>query len=211
MSALPKSDSLEIVKLEQIFQGYNKVMKATARHRKADGSWSRVYEREVYKPNVAVAVVPYDPKLDRLVLIEQQRVPALVAGVPSLMIETVAGMVDKALPNEEVARHELEEEAGLTAKGPLVRIADFLPSPGANSARVILYFTQVDASNAGGWHGLEEEDEEVRAFTVGPDEARALLAEGRIHNGVTIIALQWFLINHKSLRSGALPEGLITP
>lgn len=207
MSALPKSDRLEIVKLEKVFQGWNRVMKATARHRKNDGTWSRLYEREVYSPNTAVAVLPYDPKLDCLVLIEQLRIPALLTGVPPLMIETVAGMVDRDASNEEIARHELEEEAGLTA-GALTRIADFLPSPGSNSARVILYYTQVDASQAGGWYGLEEEDEEVRAFTVEPEEARALLTEGRIRNGVTIIALQWFLLNHKSLRSGVLPEGL---
>lgn len=210
MSELPKSDSLEIVKLEEVFSGWNQVLKATARHRKQDGSWSRLYDREIYRPNVAVAVIPYDPKLDRLVLIEQQRVPALLAGVPSLMIETVAGMVDRDASNEEVARHELEEEAGLTA-GALTLIADFLPSPGANSARILLYYTEVDARGAGGWHGLEEEDEEVRAFTVGPDEARKLLAEGRVRNGVTIIALQWFLLNHKSLHAGVLPEGLLSP
>ncbi len=208
MSELPKSDSLEIVKLERVFSGWNQVVKATARHRKKDGTWSRLYDREIYKPNVAVAVLPYDPKLDCLVLIEQQRVPALVAGVPSLMIETVAGMVDREATNEEVARHELEEEAGLSA-GALIQIADFLPSPGSNSARIILYYTQVDASGAGGWHGLEEEDEEVRAFTVSPDEVRRLLAEGRVRNGVAIIALQWFLLNHKSLRTGVLPEGLV--
>ncbi len=209
MTELPKSDSLEVVKLEQVFTGWNRVLKATARHRRQDGSWSRLYEREIYTPNAAVAVLPYDPQLDRIVLIEQQRVPALVAGIPSLMIETVAGMVDRAASNEEVARHELEEEAGLAA-GALVRIADFLPSPGSNAARIILYYTQVDASNAGGWHGLEEEDEEVRAFTVDPQEARNLLAEGRVRNGVTIIALQWFLLNHKSLRAGILPDGLVS-
>ncbi len=210
MAELPKADGLEIVKLDQVFQGWNRVLVARARHRKADGTWSRLYDREIYRPNLAVAVLPYDPALDRLVLIEQQRVPALIAGVPPLMIETVAGMVDKPESAEEVARRELEEEAGLKA-GPLVRIHDFLPSPGANCARVILYFTQVDARDAGGWHGLEEEDEEVRAFTVDPGEAARMLTDGSVRNGVTLIALQWFLLNHKSLRTGALPEAIKAP
>ncbi len=210
MQDLPKTDSLEIVKLETVFQGWNKVVVATARHRRTDGSWSRLYDREVYKPEVAVAVLPYDPALDCLVLIEQHRIPALIAGVPPLMIETVAGMVDSAESVEEVGRRELLEEAGLVA-GPMVPIADFLPSPGANCARIVLYFTQVDAKEAGGWHGLEEEDEQVRAFTADPEAVRRMLAEGSVHNGVTLIALQWFLLNHKTLRTGALPDAIPTP
>ncbi len=161
-------------------------------------------------PGLAVAVLPYDPSRDRVVLIEQQRVPARFAGMPTLMVEIVAGLAEEGEAPEEVGRRELEEEAGLVA-GAMVPIADFMPSPGSNSARFQIYFTQVDSADAGGWHGLEEEDEEVRAFPATTAEVEAMLREGSIRNGLTLVALQWFLLNHKTLRKGILPAPVPTP
>ena len=55
-------------------------------------------------------------------------------------------------------------------------------------------------------YGLEDEDEETRSFTAGRETVEALLAEGRAHNGVTPVARQWFPLDRKTLRSGALPK-----
>ncbi len=206
----PDDDALEILGVTPLYQGFHDLIRATARHRRRDGTWSRPYGREVFMPGLAVAVLPYDPARDRVVLIEQQRVPARFAGLPTLMIEVVAGLAEDGEDAEEVGRRELEEEAGLTA-GAMVRVADFMPSPGSNSARFQLYFTQVDSAGAGGWHGLEEEDEEVRAFPATAQEVETLLREGRITNGLALVALQWFLLNHKTLQSGALPEPVPAP
>lgn len=207
---MQNDESLEILEVETLYEGFNRLVRATARHRRLDGSWSRPYQREVYLPGLAVAVLPYDAALDRLVLIEQQRVPARMAGLPASLIEIVAGLTEAGEAPEEVAGRELQEEAGLAAKA-LVRIADFLPSPGSSAHRLQIYFAAVDAAGAGGWHGLEEEDEQVRAFQAAPEEVEAWLKAGRIHNGVALIALQWFLLHHKTLRSGALPEPLPAP
>ena len=58
----------------------------------------------------------------------------------------------------------------------------------------------VNASNAGGVHGLAEEGENIRVFTVTPEEAFAMVADGRIHNSMTMIPLQWFKENRERLR-----------
>ncbi len=54
-----------------------------------------------------------------------------------------------------------------------------------------------------------ESVEEVCAFTA--DAVREMLASGRVRNRVTLIALQWFLLDHKTLRTGVLPEAAKTP
>ncbi|GAB5468193.1 MAG: ADP-ribose diphosphatase [Rhodospirillales bacterium] len=210
MAQQDEKDDLEILGTERLYDGFTQLVRSTARHRKRDGTWSRSYQREVLLPGLAVAVLPYDPELDRVVLIEQQRVPAWYAGLPTRMVETVAGLAKPDEAPEEVARRELQEEAGVVARD-MVEVADFLPSPGSTAARLKLFYATVDASEAGGWFGLEEEDEEVRAFPATVQEIAELVESGKIHNGTTLIALQWFLLNHKSLQAKRLPQALAAP
>jgi ADP-ribose pyrophosphatase len=77
--------------------------------------------------------------------------------------------------------------------------APFFSSPGACSETVALYCGQVDANTAHGLHGLADEGEDIRVNTWSIDEALQLLAQGRIVNAKTIIALQWLALNRDSL------------
>ena len=65
--------------------------------------------------NDAVAVLPYDPKLGKVVLIEQFRIAAIHEENPWLL-ELVAGIIDKDNSKEEIAILEAKEEAGLEVK-----------------------------------------------------------------------------------------------
>jgi ADP-ribose pyrophosphatase len=58
----------------------------------------------------------------------------------------------------------------------------------------------VDASGAGGVHGLDEEHEDIKVVVYGVDEALEMLREGEIVNGKTIIALQWLALNYSQLK-----------
>ena len=51
--------------------------------------------REVFERGNAAAVLPYDPVLDAVVMIEQFRVGALAAGRSPWLIEIVAGIVEE--------------------------------------------------------------------------------------------------------------------
>ena len=51
-----------------------------------------------------------------------------------------------------------------------------------------------------GGHGLATEQEDIRILPMAADDALALLADGRIQNAITLIALQWFALNRQSLR-----------
>jgi len=54
--------------------------------------------------------------------------------------------------------------------------------------------------HAGGIHGLAEEGEDIRVLVLSLDEALAALADGRIDNAASIIALQWLALNREKVR-----------
>lgn len=177
------------------------------RHSRFDGSMTPVLAREVLIPSRgAAAVLPYDPVTDDVVLIEQFRVGAYVAGEPAWTIETVGGLLDDGESAEDVARRETLEEAGLVVHD-LRQIARFMPTPGTSSETITLFLGVVDASAAGGVHGLADEGEDIRVHRVSFSEACDWLDAGRITTAYAIIALQWLRLNREALRRdhGQLP------
>jgi len=195
----------ELLGQETLWQGYFRIERVRLRHRRHDGSWTAPYTREVFERGHAVAVLPYDPRLDRVVLIEQLRVPPILAGRPAVQIEVVAGIIEPGETPEHVARRELMEEAGLAALS-LRRLFATLPSAGASTETIAIYLAEVDASAAGGHHGLAQEHEEIRVLALPAQEAFRLLDEGRIENAAALLALQWLALHHERVRAaGGLP------
>lgn len=191
---------VELLRRETAFSGYFKVERLTVRHRRHDGHWTAPYTREVFDRGQAVAVLPYDPAADRVILIEQLRPPILLAGVPARQIEIVAGIIEEGEAPEEVARRELQEEAGLTAES-LHRVVRILPSPGACSETITIYLGIVDGSDAGGHFGLAEEHEEIRVLALPAAEAFRLTASGAVENATALVALQWLQLHHAEVRT----------
>jgi ADP-ribose pyrophosphatase len=181
------------------WQGYCRVAVLRLRHRRFDGGWSEPIEREITERAEVAAVVPYDPLRDEVVLIRQFRPGAYVAGRDPWLWEIVAGVVDAGESLEAVAGREAQEEAGLVL-ADLIRIYEFLPSPGAISEVCTLFAARVDAASAGGTHGLASEGEHIAVEAVAFGRAMAMLADGGIRNGKTIIGLQWLALNRAALR-----------
>jgi ADP-ribose pyrophosphatase len=65
-----------------------------------------------------------------------------------------------------------------------------------------LFCALADLGQAGGVHGLDDEDEDIRVHVPSFDEAMHWLAAGRIQNSPAIIALQWLALNRSRLRAG---------
>jgi len=53
----------------------------------------------------------------------------------------------------------------------------------------------VDASTAGGLHGLADEGEDIRVHVMPMAQAFEAVREGRIQNAASLIALQWLELN----------------
>ncbi len=178
------------------FQGFFRLEKFRLRHTLFAGGMSQTMSRELFERGHAVAVLPYDPVLDRVVLIEQFRIGALNDSQGPWLTEIVAGMVAADETAEGVAQREAQEEAGCHI-GELLPIYRFYPSPGGSSESIMLFCGRVDASTIGGTYGLAEENEDIRVFTVGLSEALEWVESGRINSAAPIMALQWLALNKK--------------
>lgn len=183
-----------------VFQKFLVIDQLVLQHRLFAGGMSGPINRELCMRFRVGALLPYDPKLNQVVLLEQFRIGALEDETSPWLIELVAGILTDA--NEsltELVRRESQEEAGLTIEA-LQPICDYWVSPGASAERVALFCGKVDASKAAGIHGLAEEHEDIFVHTVAVEEAFAAVRQGRINNAATIIALQWLELNLARVR-----------
>jgi len=190
---------VEILSKTTPYRGHYRIEKFRLRHRRFDGGWSEAMVREAFVRPAAVAVLPYDPVRDAVVLIEQFRIGAYVAGVEPWMLEVVAGVIEPGETPDAVAHREAIEEAGcnILALEPIARV---LPSPGADSELVELYCGKVDSTGIGGLHGLDHEHEDIRAFVLPFAEAFTRIIDASVANAYALIALQWLALNRDRLR-----------
>ncbi|EIQ7474881.1 ADP-ribose diphosphatase [Vibrio parahaemolyticus] len=193
------SRDVEIISKESVFEGFFKMVKYRFKHKLFAGGWSDVVEREMFERGHAAAMLPYDPKTDQVVIIEQIRIGALEHEHP-WQLEIVAGMIDRDESAEEVIRREAEEEAGITV-GRVASVTSYYPSSGGCSEKLDVFVGEVDAFKAHGIHGLDYEDEDIRVHVISREQAYQWVKDGIFENGASIIALQWLQLNHQELRS----------
>ena len=58
----------------------------------------------------------------------------------------------------------------------------------------------VNSEHAQGNFGLQDENEDIRVFSISLDEAYSWLNEGKITNAITIIAIQYLMLNRDKLK-----------
>jgi ADP-ribose pyrophosphatase len=192
---------IQILETRPLYRGHFRMDWYRFRHRLHAGGWSKELTREVYDRGMAVAVLLYDPVRDTVVLVEQFRLPAHLAGAAGWQVEVVAGLLDHAGESEtDLARRETEEEAGIVLEGELIPIHRVLTSPGGSTEQVALFCAQVDSRRAGGIHGIAAEGEDIKVIVKPFAEAMAALRGGAIENVTTVIALYWLAANRARLR-----------
>lgn len=192
-------EDVEILERRTAFKGFFRMDVLRLRHRLFEGGWSRPMERELFVRGPAVVLLPWDPELDELVMVEQFRIGALETGPSPWHMEFVAGIVEAGETEEDVARREAVEEAGLKI-GEIVPVHRYQVSPGGNTEEIAVYCGKVDARGAGGVHGLETEHEDIRVHRVPRAEAMAALARGELRNAAAIVGVQWLALHHQALR-----------
>ena len=195
------SKDVEVKSKKSIHDGFCSVKNYEMRQKYFDGGWSEPYIREfVAKPH-AVAALPYDPKLDKVVLIEQLRPGAIDAAEQNEMdtpwlIEIVAGIVEEKYKgsHKDFIKQEILEETGLEAKA-FLHMYDYFTSPGCSTERIELFCARVDSTKAKEFAGLREEQEDIKVHVISTKEAFLALHAGQINNAAAIIALQWLDLN----------------
>ena len=189
----------EIVRHEVLHQGFFRMARYEVRYRLFNGGWSETVDREVMERKSAAAILPYDPILDQVVLIEQFRPGAIANPKSPWLLEIVAGVLSPDENPAHVAKREAQEEAGCEILD-IYPVCEYFVSPGGSNEYLWLFIGRIDASEAGGIHGLAEEHEDIRTFTVSLDEAFIMMQEGKIKTSPAIISLQWLQLNREWLK-----------
>ena len=198
-SAFNRQD-VELLSTQTVYDGFFKMVKYRLRHKLFAGGWSGEFERELFERGHAAAVLPYDPILDNVVLIEQFRVGAMAANCQPWQLEIVAGMLDHDNESpEQVVRREATEESGLVL-GKTEKISRYLSSSGGCSEVLDIFIGVVDSRLAQGIHGVESKHEDIRVHVVSRKQAYQWLESGKIENAATIIALQWLQLHYQRLQ-----------
>ncbi|MEH6626125.1 MAG: NUDIX domain-containing protein [Motiliproteus sp.] len=193
-------DDVEILQRETAYEGFFQLQKLTLKHRLFEGGWSAPLTRELFIRDAAACVLLYDPWQDRVVLIEQFRIGALLDSTGPWLVELVAGIIEPEESDEAVATRESREEAGAEVLA-LYPICHYHVSPGGSQEKIHLMCAQVDSTGLGGFHGLEHEGEDIRVTSVTRQQAYTAVQSGRICNAPTIIALQWLQLNWQQLQT----------
>jgi ADP-ribose pyrophosphatase len=190
---------------ETLWQGYTTLNRVHFSNTRFDGTPSPVRNWEVWLRGHAAGVLPYDPVTDQLVMIEQFRYPAMLAGADPVLLEVPCGFLDGEETVEQALVRETQEEIGLQTDR-LERIGRFLLSPGGSDESVTLYAGRVkapaaDANGIAGHGGLSSENEDIRIRVLSAGAAIDLALSGSCPNSITSIALLWFASRRDWLRN----------
>ena len=147
------------------YDGHFKIIRYRLRHRLFAGGMSPELVREVFERGHAVAVLPFDPESDKVVLVEQFRLGAVGVIDDPWLIEPVAGIIEPGEGAPEVARREAAEEAGLELLD-LVPACTYFASPGGSTETCQIFIGRVVAAGAGGIFGRTDEGEDIRVHVV---------------------------------------------
>ena len=189
--------------LRQPYSAYFAVEEHDLSYRRFDGEMSPVLNRAIFISGDAAVVLPYDPRRDRVMVIEQFRAGPYARGDANpWLIEAVAGRIDGGETPEEAARREAEEEAGLVLSA-LLPGPNYYPSPSAKAEYIYSFIGLADLPDeAAGLGGLEAEAEDIRSHVISFDRLMELVSTGEIDNAPLILLAYWLAGKRPELRAG---------
>lgn len=193
-------DRFTIIDRHRTYDGFLKLDRYKVTQRRFDGGETPALDREVLVAAECVGALLYDPIRDAVVLVEQARLVPALMGLDAVQAEIVAGRIEPGDTPLASLYREVTEETGCTILGEPEPIATVLTTPGYNTERLYLYCCRVDASTAGGFHGLSAEHEDIRVLVLPYAEFAAWQAQGRITNLFTVSAGLWLALNRERLR-----------
>jgi nudix-type nucleoside diphosphatase (YffH/AdpP family) len=187
------SDRIRVKDVRLLSDNWYTLKATTFEWRRRDGTW-QTQQRETYDRGNAAVILPYSLKRRTVVLIKQFRYPAFVNGYDDLMIEAVAGLLDDESPENRI-RAEAEEEAGYRLRD-VRKIFESFMSPGSVTEKLHFFVAEYEPDmKIGDGGGLRDEGEDIEVIEPTFDEALAMIANGRIVDGKTIMLLQYAALN----------------
>ena len=180
---------------KKLHDGFFKLHEINFNHKKHSGKWNLEVIREVFGGAHVATVLPYDPIKKKIVLLKQFRAGALKRNHDPILIEIVAGIIDKDENPSDAAKRECIEETGCNVK-KIQKIYSYYPAPGSSESYYHFFLAEIDSFEGEKIFGQEHENEDILVKAYSVDEVKKLLLNQKIINGVTIMALQWFFLNN---------------
>lgn len=185
---MSKRERIRMLSVELLSSKRQRLDFQTFEYERDDGS-KQVLSREIYHVGDGATALLYDLARRTVILVNQFRLPAYLRGESGWVLETPAGFLDGATPQERV-RHEVAEEAGYRV-GEMQQVFAALMIPGCVTHVVygfVAPYTEADRIDAGG--GLIEEGEDIAVVELTIDQALELIVSGAITDAKTIMLLQ---------------------
>jgi nudix-type nucleoside diphosphatase (YffH/AdpP family) len=187
---LARNPGVVVRDVELTSAGWHVLRRTTFDYRRRDGRWS-TEQRETYDRGNGATILLYDVANATVLVSRQFRFPVYVNDHPDgMLIEAAAGLLDADDP-ETAIRREASEELGVRVGG-LTHVFDVYMSPGSVTERLHFYaapYTAADRTGTGG--GLADDGEDIEVLELPFVEALAMIRDGRIVDGKTIMLLQW--------------------
>ncbi|MHC6221156.1 NUDIX domain-containing protein [Arthrobacter sp. MMS24-S77] len=191
---LDRNPAVVVRDVEVTSDGWHVLRRTTFEYRRRDGRWV-TEQRESYDRGNGATILLYDAGRGTVLLTRQFRFPAYVNDHPDgMLIETAAGLLDDDDP-ETAIRREASEELGVQV-GALRHVFDAYMSPGSVTERLHFYvapYTPADQTGPGG--GVVAEGEDIETIEIAFADALAMIDDGRIVDGKSIMLLQWAALN----------------
>lgn len=182
-------DRIRIHKVETLSDDWFLLQKTTFDYRRRDGSWQR-QTRETYDRGHGATILLYNRVQRTVLLVRQFRFPTYGDGHDGFLIETAAGLLDQASPEERI-KAEVEEETGYSV-GEVRKVFEAFMSPGSVTERLYFFVAEYDpATRVSDGGGLAEEGEDIEVLELNMDDALQMITDGRIADGKTIMLLQY--------------------
>ncbi|EKN3946381.1 GDP-mannose pyrophosphatase NudK [Yersinia enterocolitica] len=150
--------------------------------------------REVYDRGNGATILLYNRPNGTVLLIKQFRMPTYVNGNPDgMLLETCAGLLDNDSP-EECIRREAMEETGYQVDN-VQKLFEAYMSPGGVTEIVHFFAAEYHVAQKV-TDDVGVEDEVIEVVELPFTEAIAMIADGRIKDGKTIMLLQYAQIHN---------------
>lgn len=199
----PERSRVEAVTARRAHTGFFALDDLTLRHPTFAGGMQEV-RRDTFLGFDAALVLPYDPRRELVLMVEQFRAGAHARGDKRpWLLEPVAGLIDPGETPENCARRETLEEARLDV-GRIVPVMHGYASPGASTEYYHLFVGLCDLDP--GTHGardagLDDEGEDIRTHVLPLSRALSLVESGEANVVPLATLLFWVAANRGRLRT----------